>query len=214
MPLLRTIQKYPCSRSGRHAQGGQRHYEWEGVSPGLTDSSQNAISQHAISQLASSFAPVGLSVCSPHPRQVKKTLASSHFKDFKEETGTSKIGRMLLEARAFMYMQMADLSRTAALDALETARDIEIGTGDDYETGLIGRSVEVLKHDRTFEEFEEETYESLMSQLTEFAKQSQPDDVEGGIFVSHGSAATMSRYEDKRKRECLLMSLVYADAKK
>ena len=53
-----------------------------------------------------------------------------------------------------------------------------------------------------------------MTQLSNYARQSQPEDVEGGIFISHGAGSSLTTFSDKRKRECLLMSVIQSDAKR
>ncbi|GMH80474.1 hypothetical protein TL16_g08561 [Triparma laevis f. inornata] len=74
-------------------------------------------------------------------------------------------------------------------------------------------SQSVFQHIQNFDKFEVEKYGNLMLQLTSFAATEQPENVEGGIFMDHGAGRFLTSLSDKRKRECLLMSMINSGAK-
>ena len=61
--------------------------------------------------------------------------------------------------------------------------------------------------------FEATTYEDIMKQLTDHAVSTQKG-VEGGLFMHHGESKSLKAdWQSKRKRECLLLELSFANPK-
>ena len=116
----------------------------------------------------------------------------------------------LLEIQAFLYSQLSERSRQSAETALEKAA-ASASTG--YVATELQKSRVMYKHIQNFDQFEEEKYGTLMQQLTSYALQEQPSNVEGGIFIDHGAGSFLKSSSDRHKRECLLMSVMDAGAR-
>ncbi|GMH89427.1 hypothetical protein TrST_g7338 [Triparma strigata] len=142
--------------------------------------------------------------------EVKKTLYSRHFEGLSPESRSLRLATSLLEIQAFLYSQLSERSRQSAETALEKAAALA-STG--YVATELQKKRDMYKHIQNFDQFEEEKYGTLMQQLTSYALQEQPSNVEGGIFIDHGAGSFLKSSSDRHKRECLLMSVMDAGAR-